>query len=636
MNARGMTPLAVLWLTGIGPVACLEYSPYDGTVCRTARFERTVFRNGDLVRERAFFPFSDRDDDLSQCSFVEEIVIEGTGTSADLQGLRQVEEVDRLAIGPTQALTDLSGLDALTSIDGDLTLVDNLDLASLDGLASLREVQGGVAIEDNPALDLCAVTTAVGQLTTSPDTLTISGVLPCDEPATGPVDLGTGRADELILLEGILSLLDVSVAGDDILVSSLSRNTIVINDTQRVPLAETSTPAVTARGVTFVTSPSGELRWNGNGVFFGGEWPLSFRDEVQVRFAFLEDTPENAVYAGWVTNQARIGDLTIEAGELGEGLWVGLIGPDGVPSPPLRVELPDIREVAEVVTMKAIGRDRIWIVVRSIFAEHRLVLVDLNAPTRSTSIVVGFGPIRFETIDERPDGVILGGRRVDDGNVAIGDDESVSLEGDFGFLLRIGGATPTGLQVLGYAGQTLLSLPNGAGGTRAPECVADSRDNGYLSVGADLSGDNATGRLERIDDIDFDALPTRSGLTSVADRPPLGLPFDRQLGCAVGDDGRFVVSGLDTFARGGPGGDIGWRLSTLDPANGRVQVREFTIGRIAGGVEQVGSTVTADGTALLYGPVPASIDQLAIDDVNGLGGRLEFFITTRQVFDPFL
>jgi hypothetical protein len=51
------------------------------------------------------------------------------------------------------SLADL-GLDSLLSIDGNLHVITNEALASLDGLSTLTTVGGTVAVENNPLLSL--------------------------------------------------------------------------------------------------------------------------------------------------------------------------------------------------------------------------------------------------------------------------------------------------------------------------------------------------------------------------------------------------------------------------------------------------------------------------------------------------
>jgi hypothetical protein len=57
-----------------------------------------------------------------------------------------------LSIGGNQALTDLTGLDALRSINGSLSIAVNTGLKSLHGLDALAYVGGDLFIGENAAL----------------------------------------------------------------------------------------------------------------------------------------------------------------------------------------------------------------------------------------------------------------------------------------------------------------------------------------------------------------------------------------------------------------------------------------------------------------------------------------------------
>lgn len=73
----------------------------------------------------------------------------------NLNGLESLEEVTGdLFIVQNGALTDISGLRGLTTVGGDLVVADNSVLPNLDGfgLATLQTVGGGLEIESNPAL----------------------------------------------------------------------------------------------------------------------------------------------------------------------------------------------------------------------------------------------------------------------------------------------------------------------------------------------------------------------------------------------------------------------------------------------------------------------------------------------------
>ena len=625
-----MKPGSIALFSACVLAGCLEHSPYDASVCRSGVFARPTFQDGG--DETTFFAFADQGDDVSQCGRIDALVVEGFGNATALDDLVNVTDVGRLAVGPTTNLTTLNGLASLASIDSDLTFVDNEALANITGLASLTEIGGGLVIEDNPLLSLCDVEVAIDRLNFVPDTVSISGVDPCDLPPTTATDLGTGYVNDLILFEGMFQILDVSAAdGSAMLVSGLSTPNVSVLDDARLELANTSTTSLAVNGLAALTSPSGTLSWS---LFFGGDWPLSFRDEVLLRFAQFENAPQTAVYAGWVTNVAHIGNVTIERSDQGEALWVGTIDANGVASEPVQIEGLNIPDVTSVVAVQAQRRNRVWILVKSsddIFSTHTLVLTDLDDPSRSTSVVVSRGPVELSAMAANGDGVIVSGRRSGTGAVVVGSDDTVPLDGDFGFVVRVEGSFGTPPLLLN-ASQALASFPDGAGSSGAPNCFANLSGGAVYSIGTDLAGNVPVGRVQAYNAADLDAVPMTFDMYGVAERPPLGLPFDPQLACGLSTDGRVVASGIDTFARGGPARTVGWRLSAMDFGVLRAQVQELTVGRIQGIVDRLRSTVAPDGTAFLYGPLPSSL-QLTPTIIEGRG-QLEVFVATRQVFAP--
>jgi hypothetical protein len=107
-------------------------------------------------------------------------ILTGNGALADLTGLEDLTSARRLVIHEQPALTSLAplhglvtagdlslqdldglaslhGLEALRSIDRNLTISGNAVLADLDGLATLATVTGAVRIEDNAVLPSDAV-----------------------------------------------------------------------------------------------------------------------------------------------------------------------------------------------------------------------------------------------------------------------------------------------------------------------------------------------------------------------------------------------------------------------------------------------------------------------------------------------
>ncbi len=609
---------------------CLEHSPYDASVCRSGTFSRPNSSEGN---DTTFVPFADQGDDVSQCRGVDAVVIEGTGDTRALDDLINVNEIRRLSIGPTANLTGVNGLANLTTVTGDLTVIDNLRLSNIAGFGSLVEVGGGITFEDNPELSLCDVEVALDRLAFVPDTVTVSGVLPCPQAPTTETDLGTGYADALLIFEGLFELFDVSAtSGTSMLLAGLSTTNVSILDEARVELANTATVSNDVNGVAVATDPSGGLDWS---LFFGGDWPLSFRDDVVLRFAQIEDAPLTAVYAGLVTNIAHIGEVTIERGER-ETLWAGFVDADGVASTPVRIDGPSLDNITSVVAIKAERRDRVWVLVKGgdgIFSTHTLILTNLTEttePALGPSMVVSRGPVEITSMTISGDGVVMTGRRSGAGAVVIGNDDSVPLDGNFGFVVRVDGRSEP-LSLLYNVLEALVSFPDGAGGTDAPDCFAIRRGRNVYGVGTDLAGSMPIGRIQAFDISDLTAPTPTSDMYGVGGRPPLGLPFDPLLACGLSIDGRVVASGLDTFARGDPARTVGWRLSTIETGALRARVQALTIGRIRGPVDQIRATVAPDGTALLHGPLPLSL-QLTPTLVESRG-QPEVFVATRRVFD---
>jgi hypothetical protein len=69
----------------------------------------------------------------------------------DLLPLSNLTSAGALTI-QSNTLTDLSGLDALTTVDGSVNISQNTTLESLSGLDALTTVGGGLSITNNPAL----------------------------------------------------------------------------------------------------------------------------------------------------------------------------------------------------------------------------------------------------------------------------------------------------------------------------------------------------------------------------------------------------------------------------------------------------------------------------------------------------
>jgi hypothetical protein len=67
------------------------------------------------------------------------------------EGLAGLTSVGGFALVNSQ-VTAITGLDAITSLAGDLEISDNAVLTSLDGLSNLTNVSGVISIYDNPEL----------------------------------------------------------------------------------------------------------------------------------------------------------------------------------------------------------------------------------------------------------------------------------------------------------------------------------------------------------------------------------------------------------------------------------------------------------------------------------------------------
>ncbi|WP_437735549.1 leucine-rich repeat domain-containing protein [Sorangium sp. So ce1335] len=76
-------------------------------------------------------------------------------SQAELEQLRGVTAL-RGTLEITRRVTDLSPLECLTTIDGNLTISDNPALRNLDGLRSLEEVAGTIMVSENPLLESVA------------------------------------------------------------------------------------------------------------------------------------------------------------------------------------------------------------------------------------------------------------------------------------------------------------------------------------------------------------------------------------------------------------------------------------------------------------------------------------------------
>lgn len=71
----------------------------------------------------------------------------------DISALQSVTTITgNLLIVYNESLTNLNGLEQITLVGGDLRIVDNMTLTNLQGLGSLAETEGDLKVEKNPAL----------------------------------------------------------------------------------------------------------------------------------------------------------------------------------------------------------------------------------------------------------------------------------------------------------------------------------------------------------------------------------------------------------------------------------------------------------------------------------------------------
>ena len=113
---------------------------------------------------------SQADVDAFDCTSISSLLI--SGDAQNLDGLAELTTIGGdLRIVNNTALADLDGLGSLVSIGGDFFLGANTDLVSVDSLSSLAAVVGRVAIYDNPMLpdvDGFASLTSVGGSSVEP------------------------------------------------------------------------------------------------------------------------------------------------------------------------------------------------------------------------------------------------------------------------------------------------------------------------------------------------------------------------------------------------------------------------------------------------------------------------------------
>lgn len=81
-----------------------------------------------------------------------ELQIDNAVELLSLNGLTALKELDSLTLIGNRKLKDLSGLEAITSLSGDLTLIDNLNFESFSGLHNLQVIEGTMLVKDNYSL----------------------------------------------------------------------------------------------------------------------------------------------------------------------------------------------------------------------------------------------------------------------------------------------------------------------------------------------------------------------------------------------------------------------------------------------------------------------------------------------------
>ena len=94
---------------------------------------------------------------------------------ADLRGLDAVTSVGGDLAVSYQEITSLAGLGSLTSVGGDVTVYDNAYMATLSDLAALSSVGGDLYVELNASLCETDVADLVAQLSGFTGTVTTSG-----------------------------------------------------------------------------------------------------------------------------------------------------------------------------------------------------------------------------------------------------------------------------------------------------------------------------------------------------------------------------------------------------------------------------------------------------------------------------
>lgn len=615
-----MRPTRAFFVAALFASGCLEYSPYDGSVCRTGVYERLSFEDGEVRRETAVSAFDDDPTHLEQCAEIGNVSVRGSDGNLDF--LANVEAMGALVIGPTTRLQTLSGLESLARVDGDLVMFDNEGLASLEALGALRRVGGGLVIEDAPSLSLCAAATLLGQLDAQPSTVELSGLEACEEGE----QLGTGRADTVLRFDGMSQVLEVAQSAQTLLLTGTFRGTELGVSDENGPLSSTSTSSQLAEGVTVAASNEGEVHW---ALFSAGDWPLSYQSERSLAFDLPADGSATTLFAGWVSSQAQLGDQVIDRGPEPEALWVGRVDPSGGIEAPSRIGQLDLVDVTEILDIAAIDDSHLWVLLRigdGSYTRFELAYVDLEQPDRSTSSEVASGVLEFGSLRVLPRArVALTGSASGSGTPRVGI-TSAEPSGGFGFWMEVSAGYSGGQAYLEFESTGFSAYEAANGSNRAPDCIAARATSGYASIGVSLGSDQRRAVLETTNG--STRAPDQNQLLAVDGALPMGLGIDRQLACAV-VDGRLVVSGLDSFARGGGGDSAGWRLSTLEPGTFRPRLRSLSLGEInIESLASIESAVSETGQVVLYGPMPR---RLTLGETALSGTANTVFVAVRQL-----
>lgn len=181
--------------------------------------------------------------------------IRGNPKLADLSGLIRIKFVEDIRLLGNGQLEDLSGLDSLTTVNGDFELANNFGLKSLEGLNSLRWIDGDFTVEANEALleveALASLELVNGELVIlNNDVLqSLSGLDSLDGAAIPFLTIGLNSALSFCSVAGICEQIDI-----DPLNSSIYSNAEGCdNRTQVIEGCETTPSDTTTTGLGLIT-----------------------------------------------------------------------------------------------------------------------------------------------------------------------------------------------------------------------------------------------------------------------------------------------------------------------------------------------------------------------------------------------